>query len=156
MVILGIDPGPTTCGAVLVDVSARRVMEAWTVEASYGGLNCFLGGWQVGSPVVAIETIEGYAFAAFRTKALIETARVEGIIEALARRAGLVVVRLSAGKWRRQLCGKGNASDDLIETMMPRYFPTTWRVMAAKKHVHWRDAAGVALACGMRLTKGAK
>ena len=58
MIVLGIDPGPTHCGAVLYDTEARRVIGSWkdlTVDAAIGAVESLKDTHRV--ELVAIERV---------------------------------------------------------------------------------------------------
>ena len=113
MIVLGIDPGPTNCGAVLYDTEARRVIGSWkdlTVDAAIGAVESLKDTHRV--ELVAIERVQSYGIAG---ASLLRTAEVGGTLYQCASREGLDVVWLYRREVLRGLdvTGKGNR-DSLV------------------------------------------
>jgi len=113
VIVLGIDPGPTNCGAALYDTGARRVIGAWkdlTVDAAIGAVESLKDTHRV--ELVAIERVQSYGIAG---ASLLRTAEVGGVLYQCASREGIDVVWLYRREVLRGLdvTGKGNR-DSLV------------------------------------------
>lgn len=112
MIVLGLDPGPTNCGAVLYDTEYRRVCLAWK---SLTVADALVGAGAEGAirpGLVAIERVQSYGIAG---ASLLRTAEVGGMLYHAASRAGSSVVWLYRREVLRGLdvTGKGNR-DSLV------------------------------------------
>ena len=121
MIVLGIDPGPTHCGAVLYDTEARRVIGSWkdlTVDAAIGAVESLKDTHRV--ELVAIERVQSYGIAG---ASLLRTAEVGGMLYQCASREGLDVVWLYRREVLRGLdvTGKGNR-DSLVRQRLIEMF----------------------------------
>jgi Holliday junction resolvasome RuvABC endonuclease subunit len=108
VIVLGIDPGPTNCGAVLYNTEARAVCFVWkdlTVAEALRSIEC-------GPELVAIERVQSYGIAG---ASLLRTAEVGGMLHHCASSEGLDVVWLYRREVLRGLdvTGKGNR-DSLV------------------------------------------
>ena len=108
LIVLGIAPGPTNCGAVLYEAEARRVHFAWkslTVAEALAAIECR-------PQLVAIERVQSYGIAG---ASLLRTAEVGGMLHHCASREGVGVVWLYRREVLRGLdvTGKGNR-DSLV------------------------------------------
>tara|TARA_R110000824_G_scaffold76756_4_gene194447 strand:+ start:2703 stop:3176 length:474 start_codon:yes stop_codon:yes gene_type:complete len=102
--ILGMDPGPTTCGAVLYDTNSKRVIssrKALTIDGAMRMIDFS------SADLVAIERVQSYGIAG---SSLLRTAEVGGMLHYCARSEGLDVVWLYRREVLRGLdvTGKGN------------------------------------------------
>lgn len=117
MLVLGIDPGPSTWGWAALDVAydpgVRITYRRGGVsEANPGAL---LGLLQTFAPVVAgVETPAGFAFEPGRVPQLLRTARSAGGAVWLLETRGVRVVEATAQQTRKMLVGKANANDDAV------------------------------------------
>ena len=97
MIVLGIDPGPLTCGSALYDTTAKRVLESRKGN-DVAELLAFLRDGRVPFllHLVAIERVQSYGIAG---ASLLETAEVCGRLHQRALDSGLQVQLL----YRRQV-----------------------------------------------------
>jgi hypothetical protein len=144
---LGIDAGPSRSGTALVSTSDFRTFAIETGMHTESG-----GEWIRGviahaarvSAVVAMETILGYAYESSRVQALVETARVEGMLLERAHYLGARTVPISAREWRLALCRDATASDEQVRVVIEGV--TAVRpVLRAMSRPHVYDAAGIAI-----------
>ena len=103
LIVLGIDPGPTNCGAVLYEAEARRVHFAWkslTVAEALAAIECR-------PQLVAIERVQSYGIAG---ASLLQTARSAGRLEQAAQGLRLPTRLIYRREVLRALdvTGKGN------------------------------------------------
>jgi hypothetical protein len=123
VIVLGIDPGPTNCGAVLYNTEARRVLDAWkdlTVAECADAIESVGYGKRRANgldglhniELVAIERVQSYGIAG---ASLLRTAEVGGMLHHCARSALIQVVWLYRREVLRGLdvTGKGNR-DSLV------------------------------------------
>lgn len=128
--ILAIDPGPTTCGVVLYDSSARMVLESFaaaSVDAALGMIREPPDRWSTralvwapGPPLVAIERVQA---AGISGASLLQTSEVVGRLQQRALDCGLRV-RLV---YRREVCAalhvSGAAKDAQVRQRMLEMHP---------------------------------
>lgn len=147
MIILGIDPGPTTCGVAWIDLDRydARLIDKGKIDSTPDAI---VGAIGKHGPllVLALEQPAGYAYSLERSRDLIETARVGGVIAGIAGSLRIEIDTATASEWRRAIVGKGNASDKLIGQVIPRQI----KGWPSRSNNHERDAAGVALFIGRR------
>lgn len=148
MIIFGIDPGPKTCGFAVLNCD--RFEATFVAKGTFpSNVDGVADAIERHGPVllVALEQPAGYAYSIERSKDLIETARVGGLINGIATLRGIEVKAFPATEWRRSVVGKGNASNKLISLVVPRQI----KGWPKRSNNHERDAAGVALYVGRRL-----
>lgn len=146
MMILGIDPGPSLCGWALLEREGGR--PARWVDGGHAPAEWVIGTQLERASLVGLEWLARGLFERKRHDALIETARVEGGLDWLLQRAGVRVVKLSAGQWRSDIVGRASPSDDEIATrlrLLIAGIPSP-PVLTKEALTHAIDAAGVALA----------
>lgn len=149
IIYVGIDPGPKRSAFAAVqfdEPSSFKVRDCCMFgieKAMY-----IADGWGH-ETIVAIESVEGYAWKPERSAALIHTSFVAGNIEGKLS-SKFRTVLIPARKWRRIVCGSPTASDDAIKRTLKAILATL-----PKTNAHTRDAIGVAIAAAKldRLTK---
>lgn len=148
-IYVGIDPGPKRSAFAAVqfdELSSFKVLDCDMFGIEKG--RYIADGWDH-ETIVAIESVEGYAWKPERSAALIQTAFVAGNIEGkLSSRFRTVLI--SARRWRHIVCGSPTASDDYVKRTLKAILGTL-----PKTNVHTRDAIGVAIAAAKldKLTK---
>jgi|SRR5690606_5922310 len=152
MIVLGIDPGATV-GLALIEVPAvGRPKWIWHDAIREEELSLPELQWDEDAPgVIAIEQVEGYAYDHVRSKALIQTARLEGRLIEQARAMGYDPGMVSRSQWRKALCGNGSADDAEVK----RALELQTVGMPKRTNAHARDAAGVAIV-GARMAMAAR
>jgi Holliday junction resolvasome RuvABC endonuclease subunit len=151
VLILGIDPGPNTCGFAVIEQTAMqrtvgRYLEGGARPSDFEILDSLIHGFVLqGGNHVAIERV-GLAHRPEAIHSLIETAHVAGICEGIARHRCPSVSLTPAVAWRRSLTGRNNASDANIKTALLARLSDVPRTNA-----HVRDAAGLALVSAWNL-----
>lgn len=151
ILVLGVDPGPTTHAWSLVrviDLQRGEFLACGKLEgkAELLARPAFLQG----ATVVAIESPSQFipqgarGFIPAVASALFGTTRQVGRLASIAEDRGLEVVEMTATDWRREVCGKGASKDDAVAADIARLIPN-W---PKRSNAHVRDAAGVALAAG--------
>ena len=109
MIVLGLDPGPTTCGAALYDTEDKRVLSSRKASTIDGTMRLIDFS---SADLVAIERVQSYGIAG---ASLLRTAEVGGMLHYCARSEGMEVVWLYRREVLRGLdvTGKGNR-DSLV------------------------------------------
>jgi Holliday junction resolvasome RuvABC endonuclease subunit len=149
VVILGIDPGPTSCGWAIVETRGGGGGVPSTCRFVAGGKRepavDLLWPMMRSTHVVAIERPRGYGAGdgqAVRMGPLMDTSYVAGMCFALAWMEDRQVIEMRAADWRRMICGKGAASDAAVKTSVEKLVAG----MPKRSNTHLRDAVGIALA----------
>lgn len=143
IVVLGIDPGPTSHGWAVICVHDLQTAEylACGESEAVRGLPFFT---PVPPALCAIERPAGGGYSPATVPPLLETAYQAGILSGMARGRNLEVTPLCAADWRREVVGRGNAEDAAVKDAVTRIV----RGWPKRSNAHQRDAAGVALAAG--------
>lgn len=151
MIILGLDPGSRSTGYAILD--AERAMVSFVECGSLE--NDELAAWlyddahDVGC--VAIERIEGIAFAPKGpgiVPHLLSASNAAGVAKGAAQLLSHVhIVEASAREWRKAIVGKANASDADVKRVVTLHVQGWPKVSNA----HERDAAGVAMYAARRV-----
>ena len=155
MIILGLDPGSHTTGYAILDAERATVsfVECGSLE------NEELAAWLYDDAhdvdCVAIERIEGVAFApkgAGIVPHLLSASNAAGVAKGAAQllstnRARVHIVEASAREWRKAIVGKANASDADVKRVVTLHVQGWPKVSNA----HERDAAGVAMYAARRV-----
>lgn len=113
MIVLGLDPGPTNCGAVIYDTEAREVLESHkSITTSAALALIYEVSSQFALDLVAIERMQSYGIAG---SSLLRTAEVGGMLHHCASAMSCDVVWLYRREVLRGLdvTGKGNR-DSLV------------------------------------------
>ncbi len=158
IVALGWDPGPTSCGYAIVssDGPHRRpvLLLGGTVAVAdigqpFAELAAFAAKAPLGAPLmVGIEVPSGLhpragadmANLFARSKQLMATARVAGLISRRAEELQLRRLEITATSVRRAFCGKSNADDARIKRACEMYVEGLGR-----SNAHVRDAIACAV-----------
>ena len=149
-VVLGLDPGPRLTGyGVLFSAGGTaqpKYLRAGVVESKGAEIvdliRYWIGQGYTAPFYVAVETPAGYIHEAARASALLETAKVAGMIAEAARGLGVDVVSIPAARWRLTLCGKNNPKDATVK----RAISVVVSGLPKRTNVHERDALGCAYA----------
>lgn len=121
MIVLGIDPGPTHCGAVIYDSDERGIVLAWKSLSVSDAIEMVGRHGPTGAlDLVAIERVQSYGIAG---ASLLRTAEVGGMLHQCASNLGLDVVWLYRREVLRGLdvTGKGNR-DSLVRQRLIEIF----------------------------------
>lgn len=113
MIVLGLDPGPTHCGAAIYDTDERGIVLAWKSLSVSDAIEMVGRHGPTGAlDLVAIERVQSYGIAG---ASLLRTAEVGGMLHQCASNLGLDVVWLYRREVLRGLdvTGKGNR-DSLV------------------------------------------
>jgi Holliday junction resolvasome RuvABC endonuclease subunit len=150
ILVLGVDPGPTSHGWALVHVTGldggRFVICG---ECKDQPAENILRLVKTPSGLLAIEVparflpSNGTHYPAV-AGALMGTTYQAGRLASIAEDRGLASVEMTAADWRREVCGKGAAKDGQVAEAVGRLV-SGW---PKRSNAHVRDAAGVALAAG--------
>lgn len=108
MIVLGIDPGPTTCGVVLYDAAARQVTGAWSAVSVEDVLLLVL---QRTDTVVAIERVQAQGQSG---ASLLETSEVVGRLQQRALDFGRAVRLMYRREVLRALDVTGTGNRDAL------------------------------------------
>jgi len=143
--VLGIDPGIWTGlhGWALLE-AGPGLFPRW-LSSGYSSAEAILGDLVPAAPAlaqVAIETAAGYVWAHYKGADLLSMNRVAGYLQGRLESMGLEVVSPASQDWRRVVCGKGAASDEMVS----RALRTLVLGVPHSAKVHALDAAGAALA----------
>ena len=153
MIILGFDPGAWT-GFAIIDMreSTPVVIHAGKIRAeALDGRELIEKALGVIAPpsLVAVEKIVSvYPRAGFSTPmatAIANATRIEGRILEAASNHKMKSACCTAKEWRAALLGDAQPTDAMVKSVLERRLKYLGRVSA-----HARDAAGVALFCGLR------
>lgn len=161
MIVLGFDPGAWV-GYALVDIGPRVPVLLRAGKLRYDRDRSEVSGQELleqalGEPrsvdLVAIEkVVQVYPRQGFSTPmatAIANATRIEGRLFEAARTKNLETSGATAKEWRYAITGLISPSDAAIKSVLSR------RVTIApgeRMSAHARDALGVSLYCGMRLT----
>lgn len=152
LTILGIDPGPSWTAIAVVRVHSDLWRE-WTaaryVETKDVTKHVERAQDDLGPLVIALEVVRGFIFAPYRGPHVIATSEVVGGLKNDFASRGWTFVEITAGQWRKQLCDRANADKKLIAQRLAIFFMN----QPKKSNEHTRDAAGAALAVGLRLKR---
>ncbi len=164
--ILAFDPGGTSCGFAWLETrgGSQSFSRPEPINVSYvdcGNIpstHAAIGEFLRRNPVdlVAIEKVEGHAFnkkrknretgeeeiAPMPVKHLLAAAGIATAISWLCTDRGIRTVEMTAGEWRKMVCGNRSAKDTMIKLAVERYVHG-W---PARSNMHNRDAGGLGLA----------
>ena len=146
MNLLSLDPGPTSSGYARVRLVGPRVTYVSSGRVS-SDLNQLERLFDPELDAVAVETPKGYVFSPARGAQLLATARIAGALAWMAQARHLRLVELSAGEWRKALCGRATADDHRVADAVAANVIDC----PAKSNVHVRDALGLALVAAWQL-----
>lgn len=154
IVVLGVDPGPSSHGWALVrvvDLQSAEWLACGDVDVTeIGSLFSRIGVECPEPALVAIERPAGGGYSPATVPPLLETAYQAGRVAGVAERLALSVRPLAAADWRREVVGRGNAENAAIKDAVLRLV----RGWPKRSNAHERDAAGVALAAGWAELRG--
>lgn len=143
--ILGIDPGVWVgChGWALLEVGPG-LLPRW-LSSGHSSAEALLGDLVPAAPAltrVAIETAAGYVWAHYKGADLLSMNRAAGYLQGRLEALGIEVLAPASQDWRRVVCGKGAASDEMVARAIRRAVAG----VPPSAEVHALDAAGAALA----------